>query len=620
MCGIAGVIGPEPPSPHHIKAALQALGRRGPDADGTGEYAVGGANVTLIHTRLSIIDLDPRANQPFEQDGLVLCYNGELYNYLELRRELEALGHAFATQSDTEVLLHAYREWGSGCLDRFEGMWAFALLDSANGTLVLSRDRFGEKPLYTWKRGQFLYFASEVKALAALSGGKPAVNTDQVLRYLVNGYKCLHKQPRTFFEEIREFPAASVAELPLVGAEAPEPKPEPYWTLGRDALDMTAEDALQGARERLFKSVELRLRADVPLAFCLSGGVDSATLAAIAARHFGHEIHCFSIIDADERYDERENIGVMVDWLGCEHHAVHTTSEGFFPRLRELVAYHDAPVATISYYVHSFLSEAIGEKGYKVAVSGTGADELFTGYYDHYSMWLAAMSRLAEDDPGIDFEALMADWRRGFGKYVRNPLLQDPLTFASDPAQRGHILLDQEFFEGFLLHPFHEDFAEEDYAGELLRNRMLNELFHEVVPVILEEDDRNSMFHSVENRSPYLDRHLAEFLNQVPSRHLIGGGFAKWLLRQAGDGLVPDSVRLDKRKRGFNASVDSLIDRQDPETRDILLADSPIFDLVSRQRMAAFLDEDMTSNSFSKFLFSFVSAKTFLEHHRDWRP
>lgn len=620
MCGIAGVIGPEPPSPDRIKATLQALGRRGPDAEGSGNYSVGGSNVTLIHTRLSIIDLDSRANQPFEQDGLVLCYNGELYNYLELRHELEGLGHAFATQSDTEVLLHGYREWGAGCLDKFEGMWAFALLDTANATLVLSRDRFGEKPLFTWKRGQSLYFASEVKALAALSGEKPAVNTDQVLRYLVNGYKCLHKQPRTFFDDIREFPAASVAEVPLGSAEAGEPKPELYWSLSQNASNMTAKDALEGARERLFKSVELRLRADVPLAFCLSGGIDSATLVAIAAMHFGHDIHCFSIIDADERYDESENINVMVDWLGCDHHAVHTSTEGFFPRLQELVAYHDAPVATISYYVHSFLSEAIGEKGYKVAVSGTGADELFTGYYDHYSMWLAAMSRLAEDDPGIDFDALVADWRQGFGAHVQNPLLQDPMTFANDPGQRGHILLDQEFFESFLLRPFHEDFAEQEYSGELLRNRMLNELFHEVVPVILDEDDRNSMFHSVENRSPYLDRPLAEFLNQVPSPHLIDGGFAKWLLRQAGDGLVPDSVRLDKRKRGFNASVDSLINRKDPETRGILMAESPIFDLVSRERMAAFLNEDMTSNSFSKFLFSFVSAKTFLDHHRDWRP
>lgn len=620
MCGIAGVIGPEPPSPERLKTTLKALGNRGPDAEGQGSYAIGSSHVTLIHTRLAIIDLDPRANQPFEQDGLVLCYNGEIYNYLELRQELEDLGHAFATRSDTEVLLRSYREWGMDCLDKFEGMWAFALLDTAAGRLVLSRDRFGEKPLFTWKRGDNLFFASEVKALAALAGAKPAVNTDQILRYLVNGYKCLHKQPVTFFDEIREFPAASAAELPLGAAAAVELRPRAYWTLSHGPQKMTAEDALEGVKERLFQSVELRLRADVPLAFCLSGGVDSATLAAIAAKKFGHDIHCFSVIDKDPRYDESENIAAMVEWLGCKHYVVHTSTEGFFTRLKSLIAYHDAPVATISYYVHSFLSEAISNKGYKVAVSGTAADELFTGYYDHYSMWLAAMSGRAEDDPDIDFNALVDDWRQGFGAFVQNPLLQDPLAFAKDPGQRGHILLDQEFFEGFLTRPFHEGFTEQDYCQELLRNRMLNELFQESVPVILEEDDRNSMLYSVENRSPYLDRGLAEFLATVPSEHLIHGGYAKWLLRQAGDGLVPDAVRLDKRKVGFNASVDSLIDLGDPETRDALLDAGPIFDLVERHRLAEFLDQDMTSNSFSKFLFSFVSAKMFLEHHRDWRP
>ncbi|MFQ5764763.1 MAG: asparagine synthase (glutamine-hydrolyzing) [Rhodospirillales bacterium] len=620
MCGIAGVIGREAPAPDRITATLETLSNRGPDARGHTNYAIGGVNVCLIHTRLAIIDLDPRADQPFEQDGLVLVYNGEVYNYLELRQELEALGHGFATLSDTEVLLRAYREWGVGCLERFEGMWAFALLDTENRTLLLSRDRFGEKPLVTWRRNGALYFASEVKALAALAGDKPAVDADQVRRYLVNGYKCLHTEPRTFFEGVEAFPAAAVAELALGGAEAPALEPAPYWRLGHAPEKMTAEDALAGARECLFESVKLRLRADVPLAFCLSGGVDSATLAAVAAKHFGHHIHCFSVIDKDERYDERENIGVMVDWLGCEHHAVHTSTEGFFERMAALVAYHDAPVATISYYVHSFLSQAIADNGYKVAVSGTAADELFTGYYDHYAMWLAAMSRRAEDDPGIDMDALLADWQAGFGAFVENPLLQDPLAFAKDPGQRGHILLDQEFFESLLERPFHEDFAERDYCAELLRNRMLNELFHEVVPVILEEDDRNSMFYSVENRSPYLDRRLAEFLATVPSEHLISGGFAKWLLRLAGDGLVPDQVRLDKRKRGFNASVDSLIDRADPKTREALLAESPVFDLVSRERMTAFLDEDMTPNSFSKFLFSFVSAKMFLDHHRDWQP
>lgn len=619
MCGIAGAVGPKPPSPEHIQVAMDALANRGPDAKGHGEYTVGGCHVTLVHTRLAIIDLDPRANQPFEQDGLVLTYNGELYNYLELRRELEGLGRSFTTESDTEVLLQAYREWGVDCLDKFEGMWAFALLDQANGRLVLSRDRFGEKPLFTWMRDGVLYFASEVKALAALADEKPAVNNSQILRYLVNGYKCLHKQPGTYYEGVEEFPAASVAVIPLAGDHAAAPKPALYWTLDHTPTNMSVEEALEGAKERLFRSVELRLRADVPLAFCLSGGIDSSTLAAIAAKKFGHDIHCFSVLDSDERYDESENLSTMVDWLGCEHFTVHTSTTGFFERLKSLVAYHDAPVATISYYVHSFLSEAISDKGYKVAVSGTAADELFTGYYDHYSMWLAAMSKRAKDDPTINFDALVADWKSGFGAYVQNPLLQDPLAFTKDPNQRGHILLDQDFFESFLVAPFHEEFSEQTYCGELLRNRMANELFQESVPVILEEDDRNSMLFSVENRSPFLDRELAEFLATVPSEFLISGGFAKWLLRQAGEGLVPDSVRLDKRKRGFNASVNSLIDRRDKSTRDILLGDSPIFDLIDRDRITSFLDEDMASNSFSKFLFSFISAKTFLDHHREWR-
>jgi len=304
--------------------------------------------VTLIHTRLAIIDLDPRANQPFEHDGLVLTYNGEIYNYLEIRHELEDLGHTFTTQSDTEVLVRAWRQWGATALDRFEGMWAFALLDAEAGALVLSRDRFGEKPLYTWRRGGTLYFASEVKALVALAGAKPAVNDDQVRRYLVNGYKCLHKQPATFFREVEEFPAAHVAEMKLASNEPHRIEPQPYWRLDCQPKEMTAAEALEGAKARLFESVKLRLRADVPLTFCLSGGVDSGTLAAIAARHFGHHIHCFSVIDKDERYDERRNIEAMVQWLGCKHFAVHTSTDGFFERMAALVAYHDAPVATIS--------------------------------------------------------------------------------------------------------------------------------------------------------------------------------------------------------------------------------------------------------------------------------
>lgn len=608
MCGIAGVIGPRVPDSDRIERTLRAMGRRGPDANGVRRERLGDQWCTMLHTRLSIVDLDPRAHQPFVEDGLSLVYNGEIYNHIEVRQELERHGHVFSTASDTEVLAKAWLQWGADAFDRLDGMWAFALIDRRRGRLILGRDRFGEKPLYLWQVGDSLYFGSEVKFLAELAGTKPEVDQRQIRRYLVNGYKSLYKQPRTWFEGVRELPAATWASLAGPGPV----EPIAYWSLNYAPQAMTADDALAGVRERLDEAVRTRLRADVPVAFCLSGGIDSSTLAGIAAKRHGHAVHAFSVIDGDERYHELDNIDATVAFLGCDSHKVHSSTENFFEELADLVAYHDGPVVTITYYLHAFLSRAIAERGYKVALSGSGADELFTGYYDHYAFWLAEMSGRS------DFPSLLEAWRGSYGAFVQNPVLRDPLGFVRNPGLRDHIYLNAPLFRQWLTDPFDEPFEEEVFTGNLLRNRMLNELFCETMPVILKEDDMNSMRSSIENRSPYLDRRLAEFLFSVPAEHLIRDGYAKWLLRAAGEGVVADAVRLDKRKRGFNASIDSLIDRNDPDTRDRLLADSPIFDIVRRDALEEFLEGSMADNSFSKFLFSFVSAKLFLEHHRTW--
>ena len=610
MCGIAGAIGPKEISRDRIERAWHLMRRRGPDGTAMHVEQVAGNTVTLLFARLAIIDTDPRAMQPFHLGDLVIVSNGELYNYIELRDELRGLGHVFTTESDTEVMLAAWREWGEAALDRMEGMWAFALIDRRNDRLILCRDRFGEKPLYLWRHGDTLFFGSEPKFLAALAGAKPGVNLEQIHRFLVNGYKSLYKQPRTYFEDVMEVPAAH-----FIALRGPGPiEPKAYWTLAYRPTEMTADQALEGARERLETAMEIRLRSDVPVAFCLSGGIDSTTLSGLAVKRFGHELHAFSIIDNDERYNERDNIEAQVAFLGCASHTVHTKTDGFFERMADLVGYHDMPIATLTYYLHSFLSEAISEAGYRVAISGTAADELFTGYYDHYGFWLAEMS----DRP--EFPSLLKDWRGGYGAYVQNPVLQDPLVFAKTPRERGHVYLNAELFRRWLIEPFAEAFEETSYTDNMLRSRMQNELFRETVPVILHEDDRNSMRYSVENRSPYLDRNLAEFMFSVPAEHLIKDGYAKYLLRAAGEGVVADSVRLDKRKRGFNAPIDSLVDRSDPDTRARLLADGPIFDIVKREAIEGFIDGSMADNSFSKNMFSFISSKLFLEHHRDWVP
>ncbi len=603
MCGIAGAIHRSPLDDKRIAATFAAMKNRGPDGSGVHRGTLGGFSVTLLHTRLAIIDLDPRANQPFIRGNLVLIYNGEIYNYVELRAELEGLGHRFTTTSDTEVIVEAWREWGKASFDRFEGMWAFALLDTAKDRLILSRDRFGEKPLYFMRHDGALYFASEVKFLEALSGHRPAANLRQVRRYLVNGYKSLYKGQDTFFDGVGALPASTFAEM--AGPDLPMPRR--YWRLEYAPQAMSAPDAADGVRARLTRAVEIRLRADVPVAFCLSGGIDSGTLAALAVKHFGARLHAFSIIDGDARYNESANIATVVEDLGCEHHIVHTSTEGFLDRLDAQIAYHDAPVATITYYLHAFLSQAIAARGYKVAISGTAADELFTGYYDHYAFWLA------EQRDRNDFPHVLDEWRKSYGAFVQNPLLQDPLRFVAEPCARDHIFLNADFFSSLLRDPFDEPFAEAAYSGNLLRNRMLNELQHESIPVILGEDDMNSMEYSIENRSPYLDRDLAEFAYRIPNAHLIRDGFVKWPLREAGAGSLHDRVRLDRRKRGFNASIESLLDRRDPRVRERLLAPGPIFDVVDRKRFLEFFDADMTDNSFSKFLFSFVSARLFLD-------
>ena len=602
MCGIAGSIGKAIPDQQAIDWTLRLLQHRGPDAQGAYQGRLGSQEVTLLNRRLAIIDLDSRANQPAHYDGCILTYNGEIYNYVEIRNELAACGHTFETQSDTEVLLHAYREWGIECLPRLEGMWSFALADTRADCLILSRDPFGEKPLYFVDIDGTLYFASEIKALACLSQRPLRVDADQVRSLLVNGYRSLHKHGRVFFEGVRQVPPASYTLI----EEGRRTQCE-YWRLRFRPTSISVQDAISETRSRLENALRIRLRSDVPLAFCLSGGIDSATLTSLCAKVLRRDVYAFSIVGSDPRYDETAQMEAIVRDLQCPHELIRIDESGFLERMRRLVSARDAPVSTISYYAHSFLSERIADQGYKVALSGTGADELFTGYYDHYALWLATMR-------GSDnFHDLVDEWKDSYGAFVRNPALKDPLVFVKEPERRDHIYLDRDVFNSLLVTPLHESFHEANYADDLLRNRMLNELSHEIVPAILQEDDANSMMFSIENRSPYLDRSLAEFLFTVPNEHLIRNGYVKWLLRAVGKGIVPDAVRCNKQKRGFNVSILSVLAVDEPDTRACLLEDGPIFDYVDREAFSDFLDADFTRNSYSKFLFSFVSSKCFLE-------
>jgi asparagine synthase (glutamine-hydrolysing) len=606
MCGIAGFWGTRPPDTEAVQRTLELMKRRGPDhQQAWSAPAAGGRTVCLLHSRLSIIDLASRANQPFTIGDTTLVFNGEIYNYVELRQRLAERGVVTRTDSDTEVLLLCYREFGEDCLQYFEGMWSFAIHDARRQTLFLARDRFGEKPLYTLRSDDGIYFGSEIKFIAALSRQSLRPNMTHLRRYLSLGYKALYKVPETFFENVHEL---KYAQSLTIGPER-VPEPRRYWTPNPRRDDsMTMQEAVEGTRERLLQSMRLRIRSDVPLAFCLSGGVDSAALVSIAAKSLGCKLETFSIIDEDERYNEEDNILATVRDVGCAHQLLRIPQQDAIARLQDLVGYHDAPVATITFYVHSMISEAVHGSGYRVAFSGTSADELFTGYYDHFLLHLQAV----RNEP--DYGDYLRDWQHHIAGFVRNPILRDPDLYAKDPGFRAHVFDGSEELADYLIEPLPPRFTETAFTGELLRNRMLNELFHEATPVILHEDDLNSMRYSIENRSPYLDTTLFDFACSIPPRHLIRNGFGKYVLREAVAGILNDTVRLDRRKKGFNASINSMVDFRDPSVRDYLLDPAAeVFRLVNRERIATLFDLSPVPNHLSKFLFSFINTRVFLE-------
>ena len=608
MCGIAGYFGDKTLQDSHIKDCLELMGRRGPDASSSNKWVNSvGKKVYLIHSRLKIIDMRSSANQPLDSDDQYIVFNGELYNYIELRKKLTSSGVNFKTNSDTEVLLKALTNWGTEGLDYCEGMWAFALFNKNDGSLTLSRDRFGEKPLYIYKDNEGTYFGSEVKFILALLGKKLELNKDQMHRFLINGFKSVYKVNDTFYKGIYELKPATSLRILSNGAEKNTTFWKPKFCPNND---MTYNEAVEGVRERLLKSLEIRLRADVPLAFCMSGGVDSNILISIAKKIFGYDVHGFTAVDNDERYNELEYVNDAVKELSISHSSVNIDSTDFLSGLRTLTQQHDGPVLTSSYYAHWLLQKSISSNGYKVAISGTGADELFSGYYEHF----LAYQYQVRDDKNL-YDKSLKDWGKYVEPIVRNPYLKDQNTFLKNPGQRDYIYLNADKFKKYLNFEWHENFIEKNYTDDLLRNRMLNEMFFEIVPQILHQDDLNSMFYSMENRSPYLDRNLFEFSNQIPTKYLIKNGYSKIILRDAFRDITPKSILNNHKKVGFNASINSLINLKDRKQRNDILKDSPIFDFVNRDNIEKLMNKEAMPNSESKLLFNFISLKIFMENY-----
>lgn len=564
MCGIAGIVGPRAMAGDSVDRAIAALRHRGPD--GAGVWRDPTAGIALGHTRLAIVDLE-RGGQPlFNEDRTVaVVFNGEIYNHLELRTELERRGHRFQTACDTEVLVHLYEEVGTGMFERLLGMFALAIWDARARRLVLARDRLGKKPLYFAREAGGLAFASEIKALRPLLRSTPAIDPAAIDDFLTLQYT---PGDRSGFVGIEKLPPGSWLEATGGRIEV-----APYWT-APETVETFAGDFEEAAGElrRLLKdAVRIRLRADVPVGVLLSGGLDSSVVAALAAEATGGPLRTFTAHFAGHGSDERPVARAVAQRFATRHEELEIAPPAV-DLIGRIVGHFDEPFADTS-AVPTFQLCAFARRSVKVALTGDGGDESLLGYdrYPRLADYVRGRRRFGPILEGTGLAALGRSICPNPGRRTWRRRLRTLSNWYAAPPESAYVGMIAAFFgplKARLVRPELTRWRQgpdiEERIARELRERFRRDwpaaaaaydLVHYLPGAVLAKVDRASMAHGLECRCPFLDHRVVEFLASLPTSwklHPRQGG--KWILRQAFADLLPREV-FEHPKTGFGAPV-----------------------------------------------------------------
>jgi asparagine synthase (glutamine-hydrolysing) len=519
---------------------------RGPDSSGVWAQSVRGQGVAIGLRRLRILDLSVAADQPMvSTDGrYALVFNGEIYNYIELREQLKQLGATFRTNGDTEVLLEALKHWGVDAFNRLNGMWATVLIDTVKGEALFGRDRFGVKPLYMYSNGTNLWVASEVKCILESTGHKFKVNAGVVKNYVQQGL--LNVGSSTFFEGIREFPAGHFARVSLSDAAAGRIEPTRFWTNSTDDVPELDEGALiEKVRETFIDAVKIRLRSDVPVGVLLSGGCDSSAIAA-AVNHLHPsrtDIKLISAVAEKGQRDESPFIDAMASHIGrsVDKVVLNYAPSDAFNLISEAAFYNDEPIGGFSSIAHYLLMKRAKDLGVTVLLSGQGADESLCGYKKYLGFQLKHLVRTGKV---VEAGSLLAG-------FASNGTVVSQLTFRHAkyylPAwmRSTEIDISGEALRGI------NGRVHVGLNGHDVRQRQVLDIESLSVPALVHYEDRMSMSASREIRLPFLDYRMVSLLVPLPIRYKLRDGWTKWIFRKAMEPLMPSTITWRKDKQGF---------------------------------------------------------------------
>jgi asparagine synthase (glutamine-hydrolysing) len=631
MCGVFGIIQPASMQIDStiLDAASKVQAHRGPDASGIAVFQVENTRLILGHQRLSIIDLTDAGRQPMtygSEQGCVV-YNGELYNYLELRTELARAGERFSTQSDTEVLLAALHHWGPNrALEKFNWMGAFAWFDKKRARVVLARDAGSEKPLYYCVKGKQLFFASEIKTLLTLTGSKFELDRNVVGQFIFQGLS--DASPQTFFRGITQLEASSYVDISLLDIRY-QLKPVHYQPpqYPGDPATMPLDDFIEEVRRVFVDSVRLRLRSDVPVGVLLSGGVDSSAIAAITHRLEGPKNgpQLLSAISDDPRFDESEHIAVMEQHLGQVGHKItlRTEPKTLIQDISKINWFNDAPVTGLSALGHFRLMEHARKVGLTVILSGQGADEILLGYRKFLGFYLQSLVRR-----GRFLRAMTVLTKFMANRTIVNQFnVGDAKRYVPLLRTLSNLRYGQESdsdTEGAWLKGWQPIFV--GLGSCTLAERQLLDIQKYSVPSLCHYEDRMSMAMSREVRLPFLDPRLIDLLIRAPDNFKLRDGWTKYAFRKAMERILPPSICWRKDKQGFSNPQGEWLKHElheqviDAFSSDSLLAQKEIIDSkVMLRKYDRYCRQSVTSGMiWYREIFAPLSLELWMREYENW--
>ncbi len=554
MCGISGVYTKELTQQHEqiVQDIMLSQTARGPDYQDKCVLKGKHAATILAHNRLSIIDLSSHANQPMWDSTGRYCivFNGEIYNYLELKAALIDYGLTFTTNSDTEVILNAFAHWGIAALEHFQGPFAFALYDTHLEELWLCRDRFGIRPLYYIEQNGVLYFASTTPALARRLNLKPD------LQYVAKGLKYLVYEDgsdMTAYLQLHSLPAASYLQAKVTMQQHIQYEVKTYYALSEKVQQLIEQLAtsntpclLDKIDQTLENAVKVRLRTDVPLAISLSGGLDSSSVAALVSRQHANTIG-FSFAHPDQVKTEGPLVAQCAKYLNIDIHYVWPTAQQMLEAFYQTITVQDAPFSTLSIVAQYLLYQQVRSAGIKVLLGGQGGDEAFMGYKKFLLFWLQQSTK-----------------QKRYLLTAKNFLQMMPMFFAEMTSitsywQHRHRYLRARQTTDTTLRLPDSSPLKLGHHESVLWKRQMQDIAHFSLPTLLRYEDRNAMGNSVESRLPYMDYRLIELGLALPESMKLKAGYGKWAIRKIMENKIPDSIRLARYKRGFDISSNMLL-------------------------------------------------------------